>query len=99
MQEAPAPGAEARIGTITHVWRKAGAAQVSLDGATLRVGDVVRIRGRGHDFVQEVLSLEVDRVACEAATPGEPAAIAVMQPVRERDEVFMLRRRPLPDHP
>lgn len=83
---------EERIGTISHVWPRAGAAQVELVSAPLRVGDIIRIRGHGHDFVQEVFSLEVDQVAREAGEPGQLVAIAVMQPVREKDEVFRLRR-------
>lgn len=83
---------EERIGTILHFWPRAGAAQVELEGIPLRVGDRIRIRGHGHDFVQEVFSLEVDHVARDAGTPGEFISIAVMQPVKERDEVFLLRR-------
>lgn len=81
-----------RIGTIAHVWRKAGAAEVELDGHGLRVGDLVLIRRGGRGFVQEVFTLEVDRVAREAAGPGEPVIMGVMAPVRERDEVFRVPR-------
>jgi hypothetical protein len=83
---------EQRIGTILHFWPKAGAAQVELEGMPLHVGDRIRIRGHGHDFVQEVFSLEVDHVAREEGAPGEFVAIAVMQPVKEKDEVFIVRR-------
>lgn len=86
------PAEEERIGTIVHVWPKAGAAQVELLGTPLRVGDRIRIRGHGHDFVQEVFSLEVDHVAREEGTPGDLVAIAVMQPVHEKDEVFRVRK-------
>ena len=83
---------EERIGTILHFWPRAGAAQVELEGTPLRVGDRIRIRGHGHDFVQEVFSLEVDHVARDEGTPGEFVAIAVMQPVKEKDEIFLVRR-------
>lgn len=81
-----------RIGTITHFWRKAGAAEVALDGGSLRVGDLVLIRGGGRGFVQEVSTLEVEGVARAAAGPGEPVAMGVMQPVHERDVVFRIPR-------
>ena len=79
-----------RIGRVFHFFPRAGAAQLELDAGTLRVGDRIRIRGHGHDFVQEVFSLEVDHVAREQGGPGELVAIAVMQPVHEKDEVFRL---------
>lgn len=79
-----------RIGTVFHFFPRAGAAQLELEGGPLRVGDRIRIRGHGHDFVQEVFSIEVDRVAREKGEPGELVAIAVMQPVHEKDEVFRL---------
>lgn len=79
-----------RIGTVFHFFPRAGAAQVALDAGPLRVGDRIRIRGHGHDFVQEVFSLEVDDVAREKGEKGELVAIAVMQPVHEDDEVFRI---------
>jgi hypothetical protein len=85
-----ADGDGERIGTVFHFFPRAGAAQVALDAGALRVGDRIRIKGHGHDFVQEVFSLEVDRVAREKGERGELVAIAVMQPVHEDDEVFRL---------
>lgn len=83
---------EEKIGTIIHYWPRAGAAQVELDHAVLQVGDAIRIRGHGHDFTQEILSLEIDRRAKSEGYPGEHIAIAVDQPVHERDEVFLIRK-------
>lgn len=86
---------EEKIGTIVHYWPRAGAAQVELMAHALHVGDVIHIRGRDHDFVQEVLSLEIDHHAKSEGWPGEHVAIAVMEPVHERDEVFLVRdKRP-----
>lgn len=79
-----------RLGTILRVWPRAGAAQVELEAGRLRVGDRIRIRGPGRDFVQEVVSLEVDQVARGEGGPGDFVAIAVMQPVRAKDEVYRL---------
>ena len=83
---------EEKIGTIIHVWPKAGAAQIELDHGVLQVGDRLRIKGHGHDFVQDVLSLEVEHRSRSEGFPGEHIAVAMDQPVRERDEVFIIRR-------
>ena len=84
--------AEEKIGTILHYWPRAGSAQIELDHGVVQVGDRIRIRGHGHDFVQEVLSLEIEHTSKSEGYPGEHIAIAVDQPVHERDEVFIIRR-------
>lgn len=84
---------EERIGKIVHYWPKAGAAQVELVERPLHVGDRIHIRGRGHEFVQEVLSLEIERQAKTEGWPGEHVAIAVMEPVHVEDEVWVVRDR------
>ena len=79
-----------RIGFIGHVWKKAGSASVDLVGASLHVGDRIRIRGHNHEFEQFVESLEVNHVAREIGSPGELVAISVQEPVSERDEVWRI---------
>jgi hypothetical protein len=82
---------EERVGRIVHYWPKAGAAQIELDHSALHVGDVIHIRGRGHEFKQEVLSLEIDHRSKSEGWPGEHVAIAVMEPVHVSDEVWIVR--------
>lgn len=82
---------EEKIGVVLHYWPKAGSAQLELDHALLQVGDRIRIRGHGRDFLQEVASLEIDHVAKSEGYPGEHVAIAVDQPVHEKDEVYLVR--------
>jgi hypothetical protein len=81
---------EKHIGKILHFWPRAGAAQVELDpeAPPLRVGDRVRIRGHGHDFIQPVESLEIDHIAKSEGWPGEHVALAVMESVHENDDVL-----------
>lgn len=81
-----------RIGRIVHYWPRAGAAQVELQNHALRIGDVIRIKGHGHDFVQEVESMEIERRSRPVGRPGEHVAIAVMEPVHEADEVYIVHR-------
>jgi hypothetical protein len=82
---------EQRIGTILHYWPRVGAAQIELEGTPLHLGDRVHIRGHGHDFTQPVESLEIDHVSKQEGWPGEFVALAVAQPVREDDEVWLVR--------
>ena len=84
---------ETRIGRILHYWPKAGAAQIELEEHVLHLGDKIHVRGPHHDFVQRVESLEIDHRAKSEGWPGEHVAIAVMEPVSEKDEVFVVDER------
>lgn len=84
--------AEEKVGTIVHYWPRVGSAQIELDKGVLQVGDRIHVRGRGREFLQEVLSLEIDHRSKSEAYPGEHITIAIDQPVHERDEVFLVRR-------
>jgi hypothetical protein len=56
----PAPSEE-RIGVVTHYYSHLSVATLRLEpGTTLRVGDVIHIRGHTTDFSQRVESLEVN---------------------------------------
>lgn len=87
---------EEKIGVILHYWPRAGSALVELDHGVVQVGDKIRIRGHGHEFTQEILSLEIDHHSKTEGYPGEYIAIAVDQPVHEKDEVFIIRGPKLP---
>ncbi|MFA5861128.1 MAG: hypothetical protein WDA16_05485 [Candidatus Thermoplasmatota archaeon] len=81
------------IGKILHFWPRVGAAQLELDESPVHVGDKIRIRGHGHDFIQPVESLEIDHQAKSEGWPGEHVAVEVVQPVHEGDEVFLIKDR------
>ena len=81
---------EIPIGRVKHVWPKAHAASIDLkDG--LKVGDQVRIRGHGHDFVQKITSIQVQRIRRFDVSRGEDAAIQIDGPVHEGDEILRLQ--------
>ena len=84
---------ETRIGRVIHYWPKAGAAQIELEEHVLHLGDKIRVRGPRHDFVQTIESLEIDHRAKSEGWPGEHVAIAVMEPVHEKDEVWLVDER------
>ena len=83
---------EERVGKVTHYWPKAHAAQVALDEAVLRKGDKIRVRGHGHDFIQNVESIQVDHKDRFEARPGEAVAVAVKEDVHDGDEVWLVER-------
>jgi len=77
------------VGKITHYFSKIGVAVVDLCD-TLKVGDKIRILGKGIDFTQEVESMEVDHKKIQEAKAREKIGMEVNQRVKEDCEVYKL---------
>ena len=87
----PVP-AEQRIGVVTHYYSHLSVATLQLEpGATLRVGDAIRILGHTTDFTQRVESLEVDRKPVLEVGPNDDFGLKVVDHAREHDVVFKVR--------
>ncbi len=83
---------EQRIGVVTHYYGHLSVAAMQLEpGATLRVGDVIHIRGHTTDFSQRVESLEVDHAAVSEVGPKDDFGLKVIDHAREHDVVFKVR--------
>lgn len=84
-QSAP-PGE--RIGVVTHYYSHLSVAIVRLESGTLRVGDVIHIRGHTTDFGQRVESLEVDHAPATEVGSNEEFGVKVVAHAREHDVVY-----------
>lgn len=90
----PAPAAPAvppgmtRIGIVTHYFPHVSAAIVQLETGSLRVGDLIHIKGHTSDFTQLVDSLEIDHVHVNEARPGQSFGVRVKEHAREHDVVY-----------
>ena len=87
----PAPPGE-RIGVVTHYYSQPSVATVRLESGTLRVGDVIHIRGHTTDFSQRVESLEVNHAPVTEVGPNDDFGLTVIQHAREHDVVYKLRQ-------
>ena len=89
----PAPPAEPgeRIGVVTHYYSHLSVAIIRLESGTLRVGDVIHIRGHTTDFNQKVESLEVNHAPVTEVGPNEEFGLKVVEHAREHDVVFKVR--------
>jgi hypothetical protein len=83
----PVPSEE-RIGFVTHYYGHPSVATLRLEAGTLRVGDVIHIRGYTTDFSQKIESLEVNHVAVTEVGPNDDFGLKVVEHVREHDIVF-----------
>jgi putative protease len=71
-----------KIGKVTHYFDKIGVAVLSLT-SPLAVGDTVKFSGHGIEFVQEIVSMQLDHAPVEKAKKGDDIAIKVDQPVKD----------------
>jgi hypothetical protein len=93
----PAPPAQAappgeRIGVVTHYYGHLSVAILRLESGTLRVGDMIHIRGHTTDFSQRVESLEVDHASVTEVGPNDDFGLKVVEHAREHDVVYKLRQ-------
>jgi hypothetical protein len=86
----PAPPAEPgeRIGVVTHYYSHLSVAIIRLESGTLRVGDMIHIRGHTTDFSQKIESLEVNHAPVTEGGPNEEFGLKVVENAREHDVVF-----------
>ena len=86
----PAPPGE-RIGVVTHYYNHLSVATLRLESGTLRVGDVIHIRGHTTDFSQRVESLQVNHAPATEVGPNDDFGLKVVQHAREHDVVYKVR--------
>jgi translation elongation factor EF-1alpha len=73
---------------VTHYYSHLSVATVRLESGTLRVGDVIHIRGHTTDFSQRVESLEVNHASTIEVGPGDDFGLKVTAHAREHDVVY-----------
>ena len=77
---------------MTHYYSHVSVVAMQLEpGTTLRVGDVVHIRGRTTDFTQKVESLEVNHAPVTEVEPNDDFGLKVVEHAREHDIVYKVR--------
>ena len=79
--------ADTKVGTITHYFDKIGVAVVDLSDV-LKVGDTIKISGRGEEFTMSVDSMQEEHEQIQEAKKGQAVGMKVSQPVKDGDEVY-----------
>lgn len=81
------------IGYVTHYYPKAKSASVSFDHLGLKVGDRIIIEG-AHTFIEQTVgSIQILNKNVKMVKKGEEAAIMLEGRAREKDKVFLLKKR------
>jgi hypothetical protein len=83
---------EQRIGVVSHYYSHLSVVAMQLEpGITLRVGEVIHLRGHTTDFTQKVESLEVNHAAVTEVGPNDDFGLKVVEHAREHDIVYKVR--------
>lgn len=77
------------IGEITHYFRKVSAGVLRLIGS-LRLGDMILVKGHTTNFRQKVDSMQIDHVPIKEAKRGQEIGLKVVDRVRVGDTVYKL---------
>lgn len=78
------------IGTITHFFPKINVAVVELSG-TLKQGEKISVEGHESAFEQVVDSMQIEHAPVKTAKKGQAIGLRVLQPVKEKDQVFKVK--------
>ena len=78
---------EEQIGAVDHFFGNISVSMIKLTGS-LKVGEKIHIKGNTSDFIQDVTSMQIDRVPAQEAKAGDLISIKVDQKVRKDDAVY-----------
>ncbi len=81
---------EEQIGRVDKYYSHLRVAVIELTGGSLRLGDVVHVRGMTTDFEQPVESMEIEHAPVKQAEAGQRVAIQVIAKARHNDFVYKL---------
>jgi putative protease len=79
---------EQPVGEVTHYFKGAGVAGISIIEGQLHVGDTIAFVGHTTNFQQVIESMQIDHEAVETAAAGDQIGIKVGDRVRVHDKVF-----------
>jgi translation elongation factor EF-1alpha len=79
---------EKEIGKIEHFFGKIQVAAITITSGELKVGDVIRIKGRTTDLTHIIDSMQVNHQPVQFAKSGDSIGIKVNGQCREHDTVY-----------
>ena len=82
---------ETKVGRISKYFGHIGVAAIELENGSLKVGDLIHIKGHTTDFEQPVDSMQIEHESVKEAKPGDSIGIKVKDRVRPHDDVFVVK--------
>jgi putative protease len=78
---------EVLSGKVTHYYKSIGVAAVEVNGS-LKVGDLIHIKGHTTDFEQKIESMQIEHQDVKEANKGQVIGLRVKDYVREHDLIY-----------
>jgi len=85
----PAKPAQKEVGTVTHYFDRISVAVLKVSGP-LKIGDSIRFASSQGEFVQMVVSMQIDRKDILKAPKGSEIGLKTLRPVGKGDKAFMI---------
>ncbi len=79
------------VGEITHFFSKIQVVVVKMTEGSIVVGDRIHIKGKNSDFVQKILSLQIESVDVKIARKGNLVGLKVEKTAQPGDKVYKLK--------
>ncbi len=80
--------AEQEVGVIIKFFAKPSVAALKVTQGSIRKGELLRYKGHTTDFMEEILSMEIENQAVEEVKAGDLVGVKVKERVREGDKVY-----------
>ena len=79
---------EKEIGKVEHFFNKIQVAAIKITLDALKIGDIIRIKGRTSDFTHVIDSMQVNHQSVQFAKTGDSIGIKVNGQCRDNDIVY-----------
>jgi putative protease len=80
--------AEEQVGVIVKFFAKPSVAALEVTNGTIQKGDLLRYKGHTTDFIEEIVSMEIDNQSVDEVKPGDLVGVKIRERVREGDKVY-----------
>ncbi|MCK4549116.1 MAG: translation elongation factor-like protein [Candidatus Krumholzibacteria bacterium] len=81
---------EIEIGRVEDYFAHIGVVAIEVTAEGINVGDTLHFKGHTTDFMQKIISMEVDHKSVEEAPVGSDVGLKVKDRVRTHDHVFKI---------
>ncbi len=81
---------EVEVAVVEDYFSHVGVVAIKVTSGSIAVGDVLHFKGHTTDLIQEISSMEIDRLPVKSARSGDSVGIKVNDRVRTHDRVFKI---------
>jgi len=79
---------EVEVAVVEDYYSHVGVVALKVTSGSISVGDILHFKGHTTDLIQEISSMQIDRMPVKSARSGDSVGIKVNDRVRMHDRVF-----------